>query len=146
MGVQDDWLRHSEQWLIEQARLCYTEAAGRGDPFAAASLAMLELGGVLGEPSPERARKWLSASASVGVPELHPTRAWPSMKRLEALFAASRWRLMHENFLSALVDEFGISQREAQVMYNEIDVDHVGFVEWSGVSDRSRSRSVIPSC
>ena len=138
IGVQDDWLRHSEAWLDERAARSYADAASRSGPFAAAGLAMLELRGDAGGPSQERALRWLSTAAAVGAPELHPPRPWPSMKRLEALFAASRWRLARSSFVSVLGDEFGISLREAQALYDEIDVEGVGFVEWSGSPDRCR--------
>lgn len=141
IGVQDDWLRHSEAWLDERAASSYADAVSRSDPFAAAGLAMLELRGDAGGPSHERALQWLSTAAAVGAPELHPSRPWPSMKRLEALFAASRWRLAQSSFVSVLGDEFGISPREAQALYVEVDVDGVGFVEWSGSPDRCRPPS-----
>ena len=142
IGVQDDWLRHSEAWLDERAVRSYKDAASRSGPFAAAGLAMLELRADAGGPSQERALQWLSTAAAVGAPELHPPRPWPSMKRLEALFAASRWRLARSSFASVLRDEFGISLREAQALYDEIDVEGVGFVEWSGSPDRCRPPSL----
>ncbi len=143
IGVQDDWLRHSEAWLDERAARSYADAASRSiGPFAAAGLAMLELRSDAGGPSQERALRWLSAAAAVGAPELHPPRPWPSMKRLEALFAASRWRLARSSFVSVLGDEFGISLREARALYDEIDVEGVGFVEWSGSPGRCRPPSL----
>ncbi len=144
IGVQDDWLRHSEAWLDERAARCSADAASRSiGPFAAAGLAMLELRGDAGGPSQKSALRWLSAAAAVGAPELHPPRPWPSMKRLEALFAASsRWRLAPSSFVSVLGDEFGISLREARALYDEIDVEGVGFVEWSGSPGRCRPPSL----
>jgi hypothetical protein len=55
IGVQGDWLRHSEAWLPvdERAVRSYTDAVSRSGAFAAAGLAMLELRGDAGGPSQE---------------------------------------------------------------------------------------------